>query len=241
MSDGHNATPGRGRAPHADGDGELTSRVPQRSPSAAPWERFSAQYSLATRERPALQVTPDGDYDHAEPGGCHTTGELTVAELIARVGGRSGIRPSRHHAAPDVEPLDSPGHGAHDPTPVAYSALVDTELFEPESPHRPHSTKQQDDVEQTTVLPTASERVPPVRIRRTSALQEPPPKPRRRRLVLLAGRVVAALLAVLALATTGGAWQWSTSKTTASTPSARWIPTRAMSSTRMRSSATRIS
>ena len=39
-------------------------------------------------------------------GGSHTDGGLTVADLIAKVGGPVAERPRHHHAAPDAETAD---------------------------------------------------------------------------------------------------------------------------------------
>ncbi|HXL61300.1 MAG TPA: LCP family protein, partial [Mycobacterium sp.] len=80
------------------------------------------------------------------------------------------------------------------PTPAAYASdLPDLEFEAP-----------------TTTLPAAG-RVPPTRIGDTAVATEPEPR-RRRRPVMIAGRAAAALIALTALALTGGAWQWSTSK-----------------------------
>jgi LCP family protein required for cell wall assembly len=188
MSDGHNATPDHGRASGAHSADQLLTGTPQRPPGAAPWERFAApsrSFDGPSRWSPAAPAEPTQD-DHTQTAGCHTNGELTVAELIAKVGGYTTHRPSHRHAVPDVEPFDSGPRG---------------------------TTGHEAEPEETIVLPTASERVPPVRICRTSDLPEPATEPKPgHRPVLLAGRSMAAVFAVLALALTGGAWQWSTSK-----------------------------
>ena len=57
------------------------------------------------------------------------------------------------------------------------------------------------------------ERVAPERVGEPSAEPvDPPTKRKSRRRVMLAGRSLAALFAVLALAMTGGAWQWQSTK-----------------------------
>ena len=73
------------------------------------------------------------------------------------------------------------------------------------------------DVVQTTVLPKTSVRPRPARLVEKPDVEpaddEPSPKRRRRHgAMLVAGRLVVATIAAAALAMTGGAWQWSTSK-----------------------------
>ena len=73
------------------------------------------------------------------------------------------------------------------------------------------------DVVQTTVLPKTSVRPRPARLVEKPDVEqdddEPAPKRRRRHgAMLVAGRLVVATIAAAALAMTGGAWQWSTSK-----------------------------
>ncbi len=221
MSDGDigadEATPdaATGR-PHASGD---DVGLTPRSRAAAPWERFgtpSHGVALAhrwsapptpappTRARPSEPAAEEG----SETGGSHTNGGLTVAELIAKVGAPSTHRPRHHRAAPDLEgPDPGPGQPAHE---KAYaSELADLELSRPERPTGGNS-----DVEQTAVLPKTPARARPSRIvGDREADRHPAPKPRRKhRAMLVAGRFVAAMIAALALALTGGAWQWSASK-----------------------------
>jgi LCP family protein required for cell wall assembly len=222
MSDGHYVTPDRGRASGADRADERPTRTAQRSSGAAPWERFAAPSVVGTRRwSDAAPPEPARD-DHSRAAGCHTTGELTVADLIARVGGPPTDRPRHHHAVPDVEPfgagpqpLSGPDSGQDThrlSTASTYGSDLVAELPDLNLAGDPRDAEHQSEPGQTAVLPTASERVPPVRIRRTSVPpQQPDPKPRHRPM-LLAGRSIAALFAVSALALTGGAWQWSTSK-----------------------------
>jgi LCP family protein required for cell wall assembly len=223
MSDGHYVTPDRGRASGADRADERPTPAAQRSSSVAPWERFvpSSGFVGTRRWSDPAPPEPAGD-DHRRTAGCHTTGELTVADLIARVGGPPTDRPRHHHAVPDVEAFDAGPERLSGPdgwqdthrlsTASTYGSDLVAELPDLDPADYRRDTEHQSEPEQTVVLPTASERVPPVRIRRTSVPpQQPEPKPRHRPM-LLAGRSIAALFAVSALALTGGAWQWSTSK-----------------------------
>ncbi|HEU4362440.1 MAG TPA: LCP family protein, partial [Mycobacterium sp.] len=153
------------------------------------------------------------DGDHAAPGaapgrrrGSHAEGALTVAELIARVGG-TGVAngPSHRRAAP--EPEDSERWHDRDIADIAYaSELPDLNRIH----HAPASAGPAE-------RRPAAGRPGPIRVLPTpEAIPRSGPRSRyrmpARRRVLLAGRAAAALLAVLALALTGGAWQWSTSK-----------------------------
>jgi LCP family protein required for cell wall assembly len=221
---------------HSDDVG-LTGALPG-SRGAAPWERFGApSQGVAVAHRwsapatpassaPAPPVEPAAD-EHRERGGCHTDGGLTVAELIAKIGGPVADRPIHHHAAPDLEPPDADpyqpdneqddGYDAYaSSTSTAYPFdLPDLELSAPERRNgRP-------DVEQTTVLPKTPAQPPlarilddhPAQLDDHPAEEYPEPKHhRKRRALLIAGRFVVASVAALALAMTGGAWQWSASK-----------------------------
>jgi LCP family protein required for cell wall assembly len=223
MSDGdYGATPDRPRSSGAD-----EARVTQIRPSplgAAPWERFSGpsrhavgvdtftgtqQWSAAPPAEPAHDHPKD-----AEPTGCHTDGALTVAELIAKLGGVSADKPRHHHAVPEDEPSDGIAEWPGEPeTPQQPSSAYADELpdYQPAT-GQPVGVVAETAAEQTTVLPKASGRVPPTRFD-TATTEDPAPTPRRnRRPMLLAARSVAALMALLALVLTGGAWQWSTSK-----------------------------
>lgn len=212
MSDGSNATPDRAHASGADGDEVALSHRARRSLGAAPWERFATHrpaygaVSVVEADRPA--PPPGSD---AEPSGSHTEGGLTVAELIAKVGGSTTTGRSHRRAAPETEPPEQTDYryGAYD---VSMSSAYTSELPDLDAVHRPRRPV---DSEQTVVLPTASDRVPPVRITGATATAEKPapaPRKRKRRPLLVAGRSVAALIAVLSLALTGGAYQWSASK-----------------------------
>jgi LCP family protein required for cell wall assembly len=183
-------------APDVDDDEVVLTAATTRMRAAAPWERFeSSTQGVAVAHRwsppptsapPAPPLAGSGADEDGEPTGCHTDGGLTVAELIAKIGGSTGDRPRRHRAAPDPD------------------------LPEP-------------DPEQTTVLPKTPRRTRPARIVDEPAPEEILDEPaaddirtqrphRRRHAVMLFGRLTAAAIAALALALTGGAWQWSASK-----------------------------
>jgi hypothetical protein len=99
----------------------------------------------------------------------------------------------------DTQVIDTP----------AYSLEVVSELPDLDAANYPDDPNSNADSESDR---TTSRRARPMRFRRTSPPQDPGPKPNGRRPMLLAARSVAALFAALALALTGGAWQWSTSK-----------------------------
>ncbi|MFZ0906203.1 MAG: LCP family protein [Mycobacterium sp.] len=236
MSDGDfgadKATPdsssGRPRALGVDGDDVGLTAATTGTRGAAPWERFGApSQGVAVAHRRSRPPTPtsmsppieSADDEDDGPRGCHTDGGLTVAELIAKVGGSTAERPRHRRAAPDPEPPepdanqpgDERGNGFDDAYAVspAYAfALTDLEVSPPE--RRSRSA----DAEQTTVLPKTPVRSRPVQpVDDPAADEHPKQKPKRRRhAMLLAGRLMAAAVAALALALTGGAWQWSASK-----------------------------
>src|ERR1700757_4477982 len=98
---------GTSELPHAlgaDGDEVGLTAPTTGTRAAAPWERFRSspqRVAVAPRwSRPSELGAADDD---GAPTGCHTGGGLTVAELIAKVGGSTATRPSRHRAAPDPD------------------------------------------------------------------------------------------------------------------------------------------
>ena len=188
MSDGDNATPGR-RPPSPPGeDNHWLTRTPQPMPGAAPWER------RVDAERPA----PADD----EPSGNHADG-ITVADLIAKVSGTPP--PDKRSPEPAQEPTR---HRL--PTAMPDTASVD----------------RIDDDSATDVmlsLPAHASEVPvlsaaghppaqPIRIDGAPPPTKPKPHHQNRRRAMVVGRVAAALLAVLAVAMTGSAWQWQSTK-----------------------------
>jgi LCP family protein required for cell wall assembly len=224
MSDGDNATPGRPRSPDPDGDNPWLTRTPRPSRGAAPWERTPASESGTGGQDPGIDTG-----ETAKPTGNHTDG-VTVADLIAKVTGTDPAPRSdatrdsipevssdttresmtRHRAEPEIE--RSPR--AHPLRPTPASGRVpqtddpdrqDTEVIPRASLHASELPKL------AALRRSGAARVPPTRVGTDTVTPQPEPHHGRRRIVL-AGRAAAALIAVLALALTGGAWQWSTSK-----------------------------
>jgi LCP family protein required for cell wall assembly len=217
---------------HGDDVG-LTGAVPG-SRGAAPWERFGA----GSRALPGVAVghrwpappvpsaaPPPVEHvaaEHRERGGCHTDGGLTVAELIAKIGGPVADRPTHRHAAPDLEPPDSSPYQPDNEQDDGYDAYASSTstAYPFELPDlEPRGRKRRDDrpdVEQTAVLPKTPARILDdhrADLDDREAEEYPESKDRRRsRALFIAGRFVVASIAALALAMTGGAWQWSTTK-----------------------------
>jgi LCP family protein required for cell wall assembly len=223
MSDGDNATPGRRRASDANGAdqggaNQWLTRSPLPPRAAAPWERGTG-------------AEPEDD-DLGEATGSHADG-VTVADLIAKITGAPADLPSRH-AAPEPEPQRAPRATtpprASQPQAEAHapSSAPPPRTRQPRPLRSRPQAKEEPDPD-TEVIPRVSyadeipdlaalrrarlERVAPERIGEPSDDDVDPPGTRKsRRRVMLAGRSIAALLAVLALAMTGGAWQWQSAK-----------------------------
>jgi LCP family protein required for cell wall assembly len=204
MSDGDNATPGPPRLPgppDAGGDNQWLTRSPRPSPGAAPWERSG--------------TSEPEDVETSRQTGNHTDG-VTVADLIAKVHGDSSVPEElrRTRREPEAPPPPAP---PPPPPPPAPRTEVIAAVWEPVAADRDNA-----DTEVIPAISTPSselpdlarlrraDRVPPSRVGTGKALQGP--KPRKRRKTMAAGRAAAALIAVLALALTGGAWQWQSSK-----------------------------
>jgi LCP family protein required for cell wall assembly len=218
MSDGDAGADAATHGPDADDIG-LTG-MPPGSRGAAPWERFgTTTRTVAVVNRwPAERVAVE---NHGN-GGSHADGGLTVADLIAKVGGPVAERPRHHHAAPDpetAEPEPPPPNDEQDDNYDAYASWSPAEynydLPDLDAIHRELSIADAD-VVKTTVLPKTSVRPRPARLVEDPDVEdddEPAPTRRRRHgAMLVAGRLVVATVAAAALAMTGGAWQWSTSK-----------------------------
>jgi LCP family protein required for cell wall assembly len=230
MSDGDAGADAATHGPDADDIG-LTG-TPPGSRGAAPWERFgTTRQTVAVANRwlgpsamrePVKPAEPVAVENH-ENGGSHTDGGLTVADLIAKIGGPVAERPRHHHAAPDAETADPqppPPRGEQFDKYDAYALLSPAEynydVPDLDAIHRDSSIDDAD-VEQTTVLPKTSVRPRPARLVKAPDVEpdddEPAPKRRRRHgAMLVAGRLVVATIAAAALAMTGGAWHWTTSK-----------------------------
>ena len=230
MSDGDAGADAATHGPDADDMG--FTGTPPGSRGAAPWERFGTTTQTvavvnrwmgpsAMRE-PVEPAEPVAVENHGH-GGSHADGGLTVADLIAKVGGHVAERPRHHHAAPDTEtaePEPPPPSDEQDDNYDAYASLSPAEynydLPDLDAIHREPSIADAD-VVQTTMLPKTSVRPRPARLVEKPDVEqdddEPAPKRRRRHgAMLVAGRLVVATIAAAALAMTGGAWQWSTSK-----------------------------
>jgi LCP family protein required for cell wall assembly len=184
-------------------------RTPQPRPGAAPWERFAEPPTDDSVHRwqadPALIEASDfaAPAGEAEKAGCHAEGGLTVADLIAKVGAPATGRSRHRHVAPDPEPSEV----APDP-PVDLQAtqVIDTPAYlldaGSELPDLGAANYPNDDGFESDGHEAADE-----------GPENRGPKPEsRRRPIVLAARSLTAFLAVLALAITGGAWQWSASK-----------------------------
>ncbi|OBB93023.1 LCP family protein [Mycobacterium sp. 852002-40037_SCH5390672] len=202
MSDAENDATRNGR--HGPGGAHARPIAPGPTMSgAAPWERFfepPADDSLH-RWQPETAIEPVEPYeDDNKRGGCHTGGGVSVADLIAKIGAPD--RPVHRRAAPEDPQVEPSGTEQGLPIELqktqviddlAYSLDAAAELRALEAADYPNDDGPDDSVADS--FDTTAEE----------------PKHRRRPL-LLAARSTAALAAVLALAMTGGAWQWSTSK-----------------------------
>jgi LCP family protein required for cell wall assembly len=231
MSDGDNATPGphgqRGSsAPDGPPDNQWLTRTPRPSPGAAPWERNAR--------------TAREDADPAGTTGNHTDG-VTVADLIARVNGDQAVPPQLRRYRPEVEPPPTPPPPSPAPPAPPSPPAPPTEVIDAvvgthppmrddpppayQAPVEPPAEAPESDNPDTEVIPAVADppadlpdlarmhrrnRVPPSHIA-SGRTRRPPPR-RGLNKTMVAGRAVAALIAVLALALTGGAWQWQSAK-----------------------------
>ena len=150
------------------------------------------------------------DGDNAARGrrrGNPAEGALTVAELIARVGGSTDSpRPRRRRAAPEPDPSAGPPAAETAATPtVRQAAQIAALAYSSELPDLDRIHRERIEHEVVDQVEHQATRPPP-------AANRPGRRHSRRRPMLIAGRTVAALMAVLALVLTGGAWRWSTAK-----------------------------
>ena len=216
MSDGDiDATPGRQRTP---GTGQLIASTQ----SAAPWERFGEELDdnlHRWQPEPPIETYPETaarpvvrQARAAERMGSHTSGGLSVADLIAKVGAKPAGQPAHRHQAQDLEPdEDAPVYLQETQvieTP-AYSLEVTSELPDLGVTSYPNGDEPEpvEDAD-ATAGPKKSRRVRKAKPTADAATA----RKSRRRPALLAVRSLAAVFAVLALVLTGGAWQWSSSK-----------------------------
>jgi LCP family protein required for cell wall assembly len=156
-----------------------------------------------------------------------------VADLIAKVTGATPSDLPSRHAAPEPEPAPPPTPAraaappprqpaappAAPPPPPRQPRQLRPKRPQPEGPSDPDTevipvVSYADEIPDLAALRRARlERVAPERVGPPSAEPiDPPKKHQSRRRVMLAGRSLAALFAVLALAMTGGAWQWQSAK-----------------------------
>ena len=223
MSDGDNSTTGRhgqrgSSAPDGTSDtNQWLTRSARPSPGAAPWERGRAG---------------DGeDATASSAPGNHTDG-ITVADLIAKLNGDGAVPPElkRHRPESATPPSLPPAPPTEviEAVPAMYPRTPEAGQEDAYAvrdwPMEPTDEVTGPDTEVIPVTPTGvSElpdlalvhrpgRVPPSHIGtgRLRADQRHPHRGRHR--TMIAGRAIAAVIAVLALALTGGAWQWQSAK-----------------------------
>lgn len=215
--------------------GDRRGSGPGEGRRVAPWERFSEPapddnlhrwQPVAPDRRVETDVAEERKPGDRGPGGSHARGGITVADLIAKLGAPPPDRPRRHRVADDPPETTDPNAALPGAAPEAsvdqqdmrviatpaYSLELGSQIPEPEVSTYPHGDDPESQDSPTTarcrLLRRRGHRTPPVEAPERC---EPKPMPGRRPL-LFAARSLAALLAVLSLATTGGAWQWATSK-----------------------------
>jgi LCP family protein required for cell wall assembly len=214
MSDGDSATPGR----HGQGD----SSAPGGSPDAHPWLTRSARPSpgAAPWERAHVAEDDNDDAPPASAAGNHTDG-VSVADLIAKLNGDSAVPAElrQHRSEIDAAPPAPP------PPPTEIIDAVPAQARH-EVPVEPADNPDADSPD-TEIIPVIGGRaadlpdlalahrhgrVPPSHIGRGHRVPDQRSPHRGRRKSMVAGRVITAVIAVLALALTGGAWQWQSAK-----------------------------
>ena len=235
MSDGDNATPGRRRAPDVNGAdqddaNEWLTRSPLPPRAAAPWERGTAAEPRKDDPDPATGSHTDGV----------TVADLIAkitgapADRPSRHAAPEPEPPPRPATPPRAAPPRSSTPPPRAATPPPASPPPASPPPAPPRPRQPKPLRPKPQPENlsdpdTEVIPRVSyadeipdlaalrrahlERVAPERVGVPAA--DPPKKttkPRSHRRVMLAGRSLAAVFAVLALAMTGGAWQWQSTK-----------------------------
>ncbi len=193
MSDGDNATPGLPSAgpPHAGSDNQWLTRSPRPSPGAAPWERIGNSDSAEIEE--------------AGQTGNHTDG-VTVADLIAKVHGVASVPEELRRTRPEPDPEPEP-----QAPPTEVIAAVDVDSDDPDTEVIPVVAEYASEVPDLAAL-RRRDRVRPSRVGTGRSAGQSEPRRGRRTKAVVAVRAAAALIAVSALALTGGAWQWQSSK-----------------------------
>jgi LCP family protein required for cell wall assembly len=184
----------------SDADDDATPGARRAALGAAPWERFSqppSDYSVHLWQTEAAVEPGQPPAAADNDSGCHTGGGVSVADLIAKLGAPSTGRSTHRRVEADIEPAEPESdlpvelQETQVINDLAYSLDAVSELPDLGSAGHPSGGGSTSDA--------------------TPDVQHRTPR-RRHRPVLLAARSVAALLAALAVAMTGGAWQWSTSK-----------------------------
>lgn len=196
MSDGDSATPGRPDPPgppDPGADNQWLTRTPRSSPGAAPWERSAGS------------EPEDADEAEAKPTGNHTDG-VTVADLIARVSGDASV-PQELRKRPHVKPVPERPSNAQ---PTEVIEAVQPAYADPDTEVIPVTSVPDSELPDLAKV-RRTDRVSPSRVGSGRAPEQRRPH-RGRRKTMVAGRSLAALIAVLALALTGGAWQWQSTK-----------------------------
>ena len=211
MSDGDDDAAAATCAHTASGGKAADAEQPALRPlGAAPWERFRHPVS-ARAESPAVvapvERPPTEPEQPADSGGSHAGGELTVADLIAKVGGVPAKRHRRHHAAPEVDSTEVLPAVPDDAVPELPPRAYADELLLPHL-DTDYSLEEFESGEGFAVDDSDGTSFTGVE----AGPDTDDAELRRRRPLLLAGRSIAAVIAVLSLALTGGAYQWSASK-----------------------------
>ncbi|WP_055403497.1 MULTISPECIES: LCP family protein [unclassified Mycobacterium] len=182
----------------SDAEDDATRGARRAALGAAPWERFSEPPSDDSRHLWQAETTVDAlppQADDEDDSGSHTGGGLSVADLIAKLGAPQTGRSTHRRAEPEKEPAE--------PAPGVPVELQQTQVIEDLAYSLDAVSELPDLSDHRSDDEPASDGAPAAGGGKAG---------RRHRPILLAGRSVAALLAVLAVAMTGGAWQWSTSK-----------------------------
>jgi LCP family protein required for cell wall assembly len=194
MSDGDNATPGLPGPPDPGGDNQWLTRSSRPSPAAAPWERSGNSASE--------------DVEKGAQTGSHTEG-VTVADLIAKVHGAASVPETLRRPRLEPEPPVRPPTPPAPPTEVIEAVRVDSE--DPVTEVIPVVAGYASEVPDLAALRRRG-RKQPSRVGSGRSAEQSKPRRGRRSKTVVAGRAAAALIAVSALALTGSAWQWQSSK-----------------------------